>query len=119
MISKSFVFVDGQEFELAVRVTDSDPWGKTVNTANVTLILRDQCKEIQVFYDEAVQICSEASLVVNGEALPCPSMNCLQSLYNWQNALNNLEAWALRKECSFDPQNMKALKERSSMCTGE
>lgn len=117
-VSQGFVFEDGNEYELAIRVTDSDPWGKTENTATVTFILRDQCKEIRRFYHDAVKFCRNASLVISGKAMPCPSVNCLQPMFKWQMALNQ-SSEALRRECSLDPQNMEALKHKYSNCIGE
>ena len=117
-VSQGFVFVDGEEYQLVIRVTDSDPWGKTENTGSVTLILRDKCKEIRGFYDDAVTFCHNASSVVSGETLVCPSVKCLQPLFNWQKALN-ASSEALKKDCSFDPQNMEELKQKYSSCIGE
>ena len=117
-VSQGFVFVDGEEYQLAIRVTDSDAWGKTKNTGSMTLTLRDKCKEIRKFYDDAVALCHNASSVQSGDALVCPSVKCLQPLFNWQKALNT-SSEALKKDCSFDPSNMEALKQKYSSCIGE
>ena len=117
-VTRDFVFVDGEEFDLTIRVTDSDLWGITKNTASVKLISRDQCKGIRGHYDEAVKFCSNVSLAVIGEALSCPSVNCLLPLYNWWESLNksNVE---LRKECSSDPQYLDAVRRKYPNCIGE
>jgi len=116
--TQHFAFVDGEEFDLAIRVTDSDPWGKTENTARIKLISRDQCKEIQSYYEEAVKFCSNISLAVIGEALSCPSIDCLQPLYSWRQTLNK-SSDELRKKCSSDPKNMDALKQKYASCIGK
>ena len=48
-VTEDFAFVDGEEFELKVRVTDCDPWGKTENAAVFQLISYDRCNEIRNF----------------------------------------------------------------------
>ena len=117
-VTKDFVFVDGEEFDLTIRVTDSDPWGITESTASVQLILRDQCKEIRRYYDEAVKFCSNVSSAVIGEALSCPSIDCLRPLYSWRQALNK-SSEEMRTKCSSDPQNMDALKQKYASCIGK
>lgn len=117
-VTQEFVFNDGEEFDLAVRVTDSDPWGKTKNSATVTLISRDQCKTIRGYYEEAVKSCSNVSSAANGQGFVCPSLGCLLPLFNWQKALNK-SSEKLRLECSSDPQNMGSLKQKYSDCIGE
>jgi len=117
-VTQDFVFVDGEEFNLTIRVTDSDLLGITENTASFKLISRDQCKEIGGHYDEAVKFCSNVSLAVIGEALSCPSVNCLLPLYNWWKTLNK-SSEELRKECSSDPQNLDAVRRKYPNCIGE
>ena len=117
-VTQEFIFNDGEEFDLAVRVTDSDPWGKTKNSATVTLISRDQCNTIRGYYEEAVKSCSNVSSAANGQGFVCPSLGCLLSLFNWQKALNK-SSEKLRLECSSDPQNMGSLKQKYSDCIGE
>ena len=117
-VTQDFVFVDGEEFDLTIRVTDSGRWGITENTASVQLISRDQCKEIRRYYDEAVKFCSNVSLVVSGEDLSCPSANCLLPLYIWWKTLNK-SSEELRKECSSDPQNLGAVRRKYPNCIGE
>ena len=117
-VTQDFAFVDGEEFDLAIRVTDSDAWGITENTAHVKLMSRDQCKEIRGYYNEAVTYCSNVSSAVIGEALSCPSINCLLPLYNWWKALNK-SSEELRKECSSDPQNLDAVRWKYPDCIGE
>ena len=112
-VTEDFAFVDGEEFELKVRVTDCDPWGKTENAAVFQLISYDRCNEIRKFYDESVKFCSNVS-----SALVCPSVNCLVPLFNWQMALNT-SSERLRSECSSDPQNMESIKQRYSSCIGK
>ena len=112
-VTEDFAFVDGEEFELKVRVTDCDPWGKTENAAVFQLISYDRCNEIRKFYDESVKFCGNVS-----SALVCPSVNCLVPLFNWQMALNT-SSERLRSECSSDPQNMESIKQRYSSCIGK
>lgn len=112
-VTEDFAFVDGEEFELKVRVTDCDPWGKTENAAVFQLISYDRCNEIRNFYDESVKFCSNVS-----SALVCPSVNCLVPLFNWQMALKT-SSERLRSECSSDPQNMESIKQRYSNCIGK
>lgn len=112
-VTEDFAFVDGEEFELKVRVTDCDPWGKTENEAVFQLISYDSCNKIRKFYDESVKFCSSVS-----SALVCPSVNCLVPLFNWEMALNK-SSERLRSECSSDPHNMESIKQRYSSCIGK
>ena len=117
-IANDFVFMDGEEYVLSVRVTDSDNRGRTENIASVTFISRDMCNEIRRLYYQTVPACRNVSGVLRGEAFHCPSITCLQPLYNWQMALTR-SSEALRKSCSFDPQSMLALKQKYWSCLGE
>ena len=112
-VTKDFVFVDGEEFELKVRVEDSDRWGKTENEAVLKLISHDKCNKIRKFYDESVKFCSNVS-----SASVCPSEDCLLPLFKWKMALNT-SSERLRLECSFDLQNMGITKQKFSSCTGK
>ncbi|XP_068758664.1 LOW QUALITY PROTEIN: adhesion G-protein coupled receptor G6-like [Montipora capricornis] len=116
-IANDFVFMDGEEYALSVRVTDSDDRGRTENIASVTFISRDMCNEIRRLYYQTVPACRNVSGVIRGEALHCPSITCLRPLYNWQMALTR-SSEALRKSCSFDPQSMLALKQKYWSCLG-
>ena len=117
-VTQNFVFVDGEEFDLVVRVTDSDPWGKTENKVTVKILSSDQCKEIRRFYDQAATFCSNVSSAANGKAFMCPSMNCLLPLFNWQRALNK-SSEKLQVECSTDPKTLEVTKRQYSRCIGK
>ena len=117
-VSQDFVFVDGKEYTLSIRVTDSGDHGRTENTGSVTFILRDECKEIRRFYHQTATACQKYVGVSLGEILRCPSISCLQPLYNWQMALST-SSGTLRDKCSFDPQNMDTLRQQYSSCIGE
>ena len=117
-VTQDFVFMDGEEFDLVVRVTDSDPWGKTENKVTIKMLSSDQCKEIRIYYDEASTFCSNVSSAASGKAFKCPSMNCLLPLFNWQRALNK-SSEKLQEECSTDPKNLEATKRHCSSCIGK
>lgn len=110
-----FVFKDGEEFDLNIRVTDSDQWGNTENTANFKFISRDECKDIRVIYKEAVKFCTVLS-PANGR-MSCPSAQCLEPLYKWREAVNSSEKF--RVDCAFDPNNMEAVIQKYSSCIGK
>jgi len=114
-VTQDFKFKDGDEFDLKIRVTDSDEWGKTENTANFKLISRDECKDIRAFYNEAVRLCP-GILPANGQK-SCPSAECLESLYKWREAFNASEK--LKVDCASDPNNMESVIQKYSSCIGK
>lgn len=114
-VTRDFVFKDGEEFDLKIRVTDSDQWGKTENIASFKFISRDDCKDIQVVYNEAVKLCT-IKTSSDSEPNSCSSVLCLKSLYKWQEALNASEKYKVG--CSFDPHNMEAVLQKPG-CTGK
>ena len=114
-VTQDFVFKNGDEFDLKIRVTDSDQWGKTENSANFKFISRDECKDIRVIYKEAVTFCSAVS-PANGQK-SCPSALCLEPLYKWRDAVNASEK--LRADCASDTKNMEALLQLYSSCIGK
>ena len=114
-VTRDFKFNDGDEFDLKIRVTDSDQWGKTANTANFKLISRDECKDIRVIYNEAVRFCSGVS-PANGQ-MPCPTAQCLKPLYKWRQAVNASEKF--RVDCASDPNNMEAVIQQYPSCIGK
>ena len=113
-VTEEFVFKDGEEFDLKIRVTDSDQWGKTENTAIFKFISRDECKDIRVIYNQAVKFCAKNSS--GSELSSCSSVQCLKSLFNWRKAITSLKKFKV--ECSSDPQNMAAVMQKPS-CTGK
>ena len=115
-VTRDFVFNDGEEFDLEIRVTDSDQWGKTENTANFKLISRDDCKDIRTIYNKAVKFCPKNVSLVPAEG-SCPSAQCLEPLYNWQEKRN--ASGKLKVDCSFDPYNMAAVMQKYSRCIGK
>ncbi|XP_078355587.1 adhesion G-protein coupled receptor G6-like [Oculina patagonica] len=118
-VTQDFVFKDGDEFDLKIRVTDSDQWGKTENTANFKFISRDDCKDIRTSYNKAVKFCTKDDPLepVRASGDPsCPSAQCLEPLYNWQEKLNASEK--LKADCSFDPHDMSAVMQKYSSCIG-
>ena len=117
-VSQDFVFVDEKEYTVSIRVTDSGDNGRTENTGSVTFILRDECKAIRRYYHQTVTACQKYFGVSLGEILRCPSISCLQPLFNWQMALST-SSGAMREKCSFDPQNMETLRQTYSSCIGE
>ena len=114
-VTRDFAFKDGDEFDLKIRVTDSDQWGKTENKANFKLISRDGCKDIRVIYKEAVRFCTRDS-PANGQ-MSCPGEGCLKPLYKWRKAVNESEK--LSVDCASDPANMEAVIQRYSSCIGK
>ena len=117
-VTRDFVFKDGEEFDLEIRVTDSDHWGKTENTANFKLISRDDCKDIRTIYNKAVNFCPKnVSEVPSRAEGSCPRAQCLVPLYTWQEKLNVSEK--LKVDCSFDPYNMAAVMQKYSPCIGK
>ncbi|XP_078342480.1 uncharacterized protein LOC144628280 isoform X1 [Oculina patagonica] len=118
-VTQDFVFKDGDEFDLKIRVTDSDRWGKTENRANFKLISRDDCNDIRTSYDEAVKFCKKDDSPEPARASSdpsCPSAQCLVPLYDRQEKLNASEK--LKADCSFDPENMAAVMQKYSSCIG-
>lgn len=119
-VTQDFKFKDGEEFDLKTRVTDSDQWGKTENTANMKFISRDKCEDIRASYNEAVKFCTQNISSVPSQAnglISCPGGQCLRPLYDWQEALNASEM--LKADCSFDPRNMAAVIQKYSSCIGK
>ena len=114
-VTKDFAFKDGDEFQLKIRVTDSDQWGKTENTATFKFMSRDECKDIRVIYKEAVRFCTRIS-PANGQ-MSCPGGECLKPLYKWREAVNATEK--LRLDCASDPDNMEAVIQQYSNCIGK
>ena len=114
-VTRDFAFKDGEEFDLKIRVTDSDQWGKTENTANFKFISGDECKDIQVIYKEAIRFCTRV-LPANGQ-MSCPGAECLKALYKWREAVNATEK--LRADCASDPDNMEAVIQQYSNCIGK
>ena len=115
-VTRDFVFKDGEEFDLEIRVTDSDQWGKTENKAIFKIISRDECKDIRVIYNEAVRFCSGVS-PANGQISSCPSAQCLEPLYKWREAVNASEKF--RTDCASDPDNMESVIQQFSSCIGK
>ena len=62
-ITREFVWRAGDEFELAVHVTDSDPFGRTRNSGNVRLVSKDLCGSIQSLYSAVTSSCPRDGLV--------------------------------------------------------
>ena len=114
-VTQDFAFKDGDEFQLKIRVTDSDQWGKTENTATFKFMSRDECKDIRVIYKEAVRFCTRIS-PANGQ-MSCPGGECLKPLYKWREAVNATEK--LRADCASDPDNMEAVIQQYSNCIGK
>ena len=114
-VTRDFAFKDGDEFDLKIRVTDSDQLGKTENTADFKFISRDECKDIRVIYREAVRFCTRVS-PANGQ-MSCPGAECLKPLYKWREAINGSEKF--RVDCTSDPDNMEAVIQRYSSCIGK
>ena len=114
-VTQDYKFKDGDEFNLKIRVTDSDQWGKTENTANFKFISRDECKDIRVIYNETVRFCSGVS-PTNGQ-MSCPGAQCLKPLYKWREAVNASEKFKV--DCASDPKNMEAVIQRYSSCIGK
>ena len=114
-VTQDFVYKDGEEFDLKIRVTDSDQWGKTENTANFKFISRDECKDIRVIYNKAVKFCTVVS-PANGR-MSCPTAQCLEPLYKWREAVNSSEKF--RVDCAFDPDNMESVIQQYSSCIGK
>ena len=56
-VTDDFQFKNGDEFDAKIRVTDSDQWGKTENTAKIKFIWRDLCRNLRAIYDVAVKNC--------------------------------------------------------------
>ena len=115
-VTDDFKFKDGDEFDVKIRVTDSDPWGKTENRASVKLISRDKCKVVRAFYKDAVSSCPRNVSSASGSN-SCPSAQCLRPLFDWQEALNGSKV--LKMECSFDPNNLVAVVQKYSSCIGK
>ena len=115
-VTRDFVFKDGDEFDLEIRVTDSDQWGKTENKAILKFISRDECKDSRVIYNEAVRFCSGV-LPANGQVPSCPSAQCLEPLYKWREAVNASEKF--RADCASDPDNMGNVIQQFSSCIGK
>ena len=114
-VTQDFAFKDGDEFDLKIRVTDSDQWGKTENMVAFKFISRDECKDVRVLYKEAVRFCTGVS-PANGQ-MSCPGAKCLKPLYKWREAVNASEKF--RVDCAFDPDNMEAVIQRFSSCIGK
>ena len=114
-VTRDFKFNDGDEFDLKIRVTDSDQWGKSENTANFRFVSRDVCKGIRVIYNEAVRFCP--GILPANDQKSCPRAECLESLYKWREAVNASEK--LKVDCTSDPNNMEAVIQRYSSCIGK
>ena len=114
-VTRDFKFKDGDEFDLKIRVTDSDLWGKTENTVNFKFISRDECKDIRGLYNEAVRFCTRVSPAKS--QMSCPSAQCLQPLYKWREEVNASEKF--RVDCASDPNNMEAVIQQYSSCIGK
>ena len=115
-VTDDFKFKDGDEFDVKIRVTDSDPWGKTENRASVKLISRDKCKVVRAFYKDAVSSCPRNVSSASGSN-SCPGAECLKPLFDWQEALNGSKV--LKMECSFDPNNLADVAQKYSSCIGK
>ena len=115
-VTDDFQFKNGDEFDVKIRVTDSDHWGKTENTAKIKFISRDNCKEIRAFYKDASRECSKNASSAKGLD-SCPSGECLRPLFDWLKRLNSSEM--LQMECSFDPDNLANLARMYSKCIGK
>ena len=116
-VTQDFKFKDGDGFHLKIRVTDSDRWGQTENSANFKFISRDDCKDVRTIYNEAVKFCLSFFPAQDIFDPSCPNEQCLQPLYDWHRKLNTSEK--LKADCSFDPNNMAAVLQKYSSCIGK
>ncbi|XP_022796971.1 uncharacterized protein LOC111335350 isoform X3 [Stylophora pistillata] len=114
-VTDEFKFENGDEFEIKIRVTDSDQWGKTENTASIKFISRDNCKEIRALYDDATRECPKNVSSPKGRD-SCPSEKCLLPLFDLLNRLNSSEI--LQMECSSDPHDLANVARIYSQCIG-
>ena len=115
-VTDDFQFKNGDKFDVKIRVTDSDQWGKTENTAKIKFISRDNCKEIRAFYKDASKGCPKNASSAKGLDF-CPSKECLRPLFDWLKRLNSSEM--LQMECSSDPHNLANLARIYSKCIGK
>lgn len=103
-VTQNFVFKEGEEFELQMRVKDSDQRGITENTAVIRLISGDPCGYVNAIYDEAVKYCIKNSESVDGEKR-CLSKQCTKAAHDWKELFHN-ESKVQKKNCSADTHNL-------------
>ena len=72
---------EAEEFESQIRVTDSGLRGITENTAVISLISGDPCRNVNAIYDEAVKYCIKNSESVDGENR-CLSKQCTEAAHD-------------------------------------
>lgn len=110
------MFKEGELFDLQIRVTDSDHWGVTENTASIRIISGDLCKNIQEIYDEAVKYCIKLkkSESVDGEKW-CLTELCIEAAHDWKEALNNASQ-VPEKNCSADPHHLATVMREHPRC---
>ena len=87
-VTDDFHFKNGDEFEVKIRVTDSDQWGKSEKTAKIRFISRDLCRNLRAIYDVAVKNCLNNSSSVTRQNW-CLSEHCVKFGHRWKEALNN------------------------------
>lgn len=114
-VTQDFVFKNGEEFDLNIRVTDSDHWGKTQNTATFKIISGDPCGNVRAIYEEVVKYCNQNSSA-DGQKW-CLSKQCKDVLQNWQEAFTNASKVS-QKNCFVTPPNLAAVMGEYPRCTG-
>ena len=117
-VTDDFQFKNGDEFDVKIRVTDSDQWGKTENTAKIRFISRDLCRNLRAIYDVAVKNCiNNSSSVIRQDW--CLSKHCVKFGHRWKEALNKTSRVTSQTNCSFDPHNLAAVMRERPSCPGD
>ena len=117
-VTDDFQFKNGDEFDVKIRVTDSDQWGKTENTAKIRFISRNLCRNLRAIYDVAVKNCLNNSSSVTRQNW-CLSEHCVKFGHRWKEALNNTSRVTSQTNCSFDPHNLAAVMREHPSCPGD
>ena len=117
-VTGDFKFEDGDEFNVKIRVTDSDQWGKTENAVIIKLISGDLCRNLRAIYEVAVKNCINNTSSVTMQNW-CLSEYCVKSGHRWKEALNNTIRATSQTNCSFDPYNLAAVMREHPSCSGD
>ena len=117
-VTDDFQFKNGDKFDVKIRVTDSDQWGKTEKTAKIRFISRDLCRNLRAIYDVAVKNCINNSSSVTRQNW-CLSEHCVKFGHRWKEALNNTSRVTSQTNCSFDPHNLAAVMREHPSCPGD
>ena len=62
-VTDGFTWREGDEFELTVHVTDSDPHGRTRASGEILLFSKDVCGNVKALYSEVQQSCPRDGLI--------------------------------------------------------